>query len=125
MRPASPRELFGLFIVATLAALAWWKAPDFDPYSASFFTKRYIEPYAEMPRDLRIGGAVFAALGSLIMLAGFKTVWRRQLTWREAGVGMFGSLLVIAFGSAFFIAANSAERHIEQMQAGRSDAGKD
>jgi hypothetical protein len=116
--PAGFRSLFGLVIVGTMAALAWWKAPDFDPYSATFFTKQYVAPYAEMPRDFRIGGTVFAAIGGLIMLAGLKTIWRRQLTWRQAGVGIVGSLLVIAFGSAFFVAASSAERRIEQQQAG-------
>lgn len=117
MRICSPREAFGLLIVGTLAALAWWKAPQFDPYAMSFFTKQYIAPYPEMPRELRIGGAVFAAIGGVVMLAGFKTIWRRQLKWREAGVGIFGAFLVILFGAAFFVAANSAERHIEQEQA--------
>lgn len=116
MKRDTSKEVFGLVIVGTLAAVAWWKAPHFDPYAMGFFTKEYVVPYPEMPRDLRIGGAVFAAIGGLIMLAGFKTIWRRQLTWREAGAGLFGSALVILFGSAFFVAANSAERHIAHQQ---------
>ena len=116
MKRDLPRELFGLMIVGTLAAIALWKAPQFDPYTMSFFTKQYIAPDPNMPRDLRLGGAVFAAIGGVIMLLGFKTIWRRQLTWREAGIGLLGSALVIIFGSAFFIAANSAERHMEQKQ---------
>lgn len=116
MKRDTAREVFGLVIVGTLAAVAWWKAPQFDPYTMGFFTKTYFAPYSDMPRDLRIGGAVFAAIGGLVVLAGFKTIWRRQLTWREAGVGLFGSALVILFGSAFFVAANSAERHIEREQ---------
>ena len=80
MKRDTSKEVFGLVIVGTLAAVAWWKAPHFDPYAMGFFTKEYVVPYPEMPRDLRIGGAVFAAI------------------------------------SAFFVAANSAERYIAHQQ---------
>ncbi|WP_324809281.1 hypothetical protein SH584_05780 [Sphingomonas sp. LY29] len=87
MKRDFPKEVLGLVIVATLAAVAWWKAPQFDPKTMGFFTKNYVAPYPEMPRDFRLAGAAFAAIGGLIMLAGFKSVWRRQLTWRSAGRG--------------------------------------
>ena len=117
MKTVSPREAFGLVIVGALAVIAWWNALRFDPYTMSFFTRQYIAPDPDMPRDLMIFGAVLAAIGGLVMLAGLKRIWRRQLTWYQAGVGMFGAFLVILFGAAFFVAADSAERHIEQEQA--------
>ena len=108
----TPKEIFGLLIVGTMAAIAWWKAPQFDPYTTSFFTKTYIAPSASMPNELRLAGAVIIGLGALVGLAMVRGVAKARVTLRESLAAGVCAALVMAIGGAFFVAAHSAQVRI-------------
>ena len=110
----SPKELIGLLMVGTMAAIAWWKALQFDPYTMSFFTKKYIAPSASMPNELRLAGAVIIGLGALVGWLTVRAVAKSRVAARDAWVAGAGAALVTAIGGAFFVAAHSAQIRITQ-----------
>lgn len=110
----TPREIFGLLVVGTMAAIAWWKAPQFDPYTMSFFTKTHIAPSADMPNELRMAGAVIIALGLLVAWVTVRAVVKARIAARDGLVAGVGAVLVMAMGGAFFMAAHSAQVRIVQ-----------
>lgn len=109
--------LFALFIMPCLVVIAWMKAPGFDPYSMSFFTKTYVEPSPEMPGELRIAGLVFIGIGSLLLLAGINGLAKARVRLREIWMVLWIGFCIVLFGSAFFVAADSAKDRIEQEQS--------
>jgi hypothetical protein len=106
--------MYGLLVIATMTAIAWWKALQFDPYSMSFFTKTYIAPSPSMPNELRMAGAVIIVLGALVGWATVRAVAKGRVAARDGWVAGVGATLVIAMGAAFFVAAHSAQVHIAQ-----------
>lgn len=110
----TPKEWSGLVIVGTMAAIAWWKAPQFDPYTMSFFTKTHIAPSESMPNELRLAGAVIIGLGALVGLVMVRAVAKARVAARDSLAAGVGAALVMVMGGAFFAAANSAEVRIAQ-----------
>lgn len=117
--PDSPilmfRKMFFVGIVLpTTIAFAWWKAPQFDPFTTRFFTRSYIEPTAEMPGDLRVLGWVLISLGGLLGWVTLQGVRRAVHTRGETAILALLALEVAVFGGAFFVAADSAEERIAE-----------
>ncbi|MEL7189319.1 MAG: hypothetical protein AAGK17_07185 [Pseudomonadota bacterium] len=106
--------LFAVVGLPLLVFLAWQKAAAFDPFSQSFFTKEYIEPTADMPREIRIGGWVFIAIGVLLALEPAIAAVRGKLKAKHALLMLWLGALVATFGGAFFAAADSAQLRIEE-----------
>ncbi len=105
---------FGFIGLPVLVALAWWKAPQFDPYSQIFFTRFYVEPTPEMPGEMRIMGWVFAGLGGLLIFEPIVVALFGRLKWRQVALMIWLGGWIAAFGGAFFVAADTAETRIEQ-----------
>lgn len=115
--PAHPivavrRVLMAGVFMPVLVGLAWWKAVQFDPYTTSFFTKTYVAPSPAMPDEFRLFGGVVIVIGALVILAFANGLWRRRVVFREIWLEMLWALQVIAFGGAFFVAADRAEQLI-------------
>jgi hypothetical protein len=109
------RKMFFVGIVLpTLVALAWWKAPQFDPLATSFFTRSYIEATTEMPGEMRIVGWVFIGIGGLLGWVALQGVRRAVHTRGETAILALLALEVAAFGGAFFVAADSAQERIAE-----------
>lgn len=113
-----------LFFFPALAAVAWIKAPGFDPYTMSFFTKTYVEPTHDMPGDIRIVGWIMIGIGAIVAYAGLKGVVKRIGKWLDNAMLLWIGMLVVAFGASFFAAADSAQERIEQETAGESRQAK-
>ncbi len=108
--------VFAYFMMPFLVGIAWWKAGEFDPYTTSFFTKTYVEPSASMPDELRIVGCVLIAIGALLIVSCASGLAKARVTFREIWIVIWIGICVAAFGSAFFVAADSAQDRIEQEQ---------
>ncbi len=104
------------FMLPVLIGIAWWKAPQFDPYTMSFFTKTYVEPTPEMPRDFRIFGGVVVGLGVLLGWSTLQGIRKKVHTLRDTVIIGLMALEIAAFGGAFFVAADAAQDRIEQEQ---------
>jgi hypothetical protein len=104
--------LISLVFMPVLVVLAWWKAVQFDPYTMSFFTKTYIEPTPSMPDEFRLFGGIVIGIGALMLAACANGLWRRRVIFREIWMVMWMGLLFIAFGGAFFVAADQAAEAI-------------
>ncbi len=109
--------VFAFFMMPFLVVIAWLKAPEFDPYTTSFFTKTYIEPTLDMPGELRIAGWVFIGIGALLMFAAVNGLVKARVRFREIWVVLWVSISIALFGGAFFVAADSAQSRIEREQA--------
>ena len=111
-------RVFGVFFafigLPLLVFLAWQKAPIFDPFSQSFFTKVYVEPTPGMPGEIRIGGWIFVAMGALLALEPVVVAILGKMKWKHALLMIWLGALVAAFGGAFFVAADSAELRIKE-----------
>jgi hypothetical protein len=115
--PTHPIAALSRILIATvcmpaLVVLAWWKAADFDPYAMSFFTKTYIAPTPSMPGEMRIFARIVIGSGIFLLAALANGLWRGRVTFREIWMAMWMGLLVMAFGGAFFVAADNAEEAI-------------
>lgn len=95
---------------------AWSKAWKFDPYTMSFFTKTDVAPTPDMPGELRIAGWVMIGIALLPGYAGFKGVMKRIGKLWESLLLLWFGCLIAGFGSAFFIAADSAQVRISLEQ---------
>lgn len=104
------------FMLPVLIAMAWWKAPQFDPYTMSFFTKTYVEPTAEIPRGLRIFGGVVVGLGALLGWATLQGIRKKVHSLRDTTLIGLMAIEFAIFGGAFFVAADAAQTRIEQEQ---------
>jgi hypothetical protein len=107
---------FGFIVMPTFVVLAWYKAPQFDPYTMSFFTKTFIEPTLDMPGEIRIIGWVMIGIGAWLVYAGGKSIIKRIGSLRERLLVLWIGCLIAAFGGAFFVAANAAQDRIIQEQ---------
>lgn len=107
------RIFWALIAMPTLVGLAWWKAVSFNPYTTSFFTKTYIAPTPQFPWEMRVAGWVFVAIGALLLITFAYGMTKKRLRLRECWSELSFSILLVVFGGAFFVAANSAQAHIE------------
>lgn len=112
------RQAWGLFFgfvgLPVLVAIAWYQAPQFDPYSEIFFSRFYVEPSPEMPGEMRIAGWVFVGLGALLAIEPILVALFGRLKWRHVPLMLWLGAWVAAFGGAFFVAADTAEAAIER-----------
>lgn len=109
------RRLFwALVLMPTLAAVAWWKAASYNPYTTSFFTKIYIAPSPELPGEMRLAGWVIVTVGALLLVIFMWGLAKKRLRASEGWAEILFALLLVAFGGAFFVAAQSAQFHIDQ-----------
>ena len=113
------RILFAGVFMPVLVGVAWWKAADFDPYTSSFFTKTYIEPTLGMPGELRMAGWVFIGVGVLLFAITLYGLLRIRVVLREVAVVIWVAVLFMAFGGAFFVAADSAQEAITARESTR------
>lgn len=111
--------LIAFVFLPALTWAAWNKAWQFDPYTMSFFTKTYVAPYPEMPGELRIAGWVVIALAALPGYAGLKGVVKRIGRRRDSMLLVWVGCLIAGFGSAFFVAADSAQARIAERMPDR------
>jgi hypothetical protein len=115
------RRAFGFFFAAVglpaLVVMAWTMAPDFDPYTQTFFAKQWVEPTPELPGNLRITGWIMIGLGALFVIepAVYAALGKRAL--RDMALLIWLGALVAAFGMAFFAAADAAQNRISQEQS--------
>ena len=122
--PAHPiataaRTLIAAVFMPTLVVVAWWKASRFDPYTMAFFTKTYIEPTADMPGEFRIFGAVVIGIGALVIAALVNGLVRGRVVLREIWMAMLMGVMIMAFGGAFFLAADRAADAIAARENGK------
>ncbi|MBN8501452.1 MAG: hypothetical protein J0M19_09915 [Sphingomonadales bacterium] len=101
-------------MMPVLVALAWWQAPQFDPYTMSFFSKNYVTPTPEMPRDLRIFGGVMIGIAALLGCATVQGIRKKVHDLRGTVLLTLMGIEIAAFGGAFFVAADAAQVRIEQ-----------
>lgn len=111
----------GFVFLPVLVWAAWSKAWQFDPYTMSYFTKTYVAPSPEMPGELRMAGWVMIALAALTGYASIKAIVKRIGKLWESLLLLWVACLIAAFGSAFFIAADSAQLRILQEQQKSND----
>ncbi len=105
---------FGAIGLPVLVAIAWYQAPQFDPYSEIFFSRFYVTPSPQMPGEMRIVGWVFVGLGALLAVEPIIAAFLGRLKWRHVALMIWLGAWVAAFGGAFFVAADSAAAKIEQ-----------
>jgi len=105
------------FMMPVLIGIAWWHAPKFDPYTMSFFTKTYVEPTPEMPRDFRIFGGIVVGLGAMLGWATLQGIRKKVHSLRDTMLVGLMALEITVFGGAFFVAADAAQTQIEQEQS--------
>ena len=112
---------FGIFFVCiglpSLVALAWLKAGTFDPYTQSFFSKRWIEPTPDMPGQIRMGGWMFIGLGALLAIEPMVVGALGKLKIKQVFLMLWIGGLLIAFGAAFFVAAESSQAKIDEQSS--------
>lgn len=120
MKPLIPnqarevRKIIVLIGMHLTVGAAWWQAIEFDPYTASFFTKTYVEPTPEMPRDMRIIGWICLGVGALIAIGGVQGFRKATAKAIDLLTVIWLAVLIAAFGGAFFVAANSAQARISE-----------
>lgn len=103
------RVLLACVLMPLLVAVAWWKALHFDPFTTSFFTRTYVAPSAETSSALRVFGAVVIAVGLLVAASLAVGLYRKRVVFREVRLALFLAWQVLAFGAAFFAAAERVD----------------
>jgi hypothetical protein len=102
------------FSMPVLVGLAWWKAPRFDPYTMTFFTRTHVVPTPEMPGEMRIAGWIMIGIGALLLWVTLQGIRKKVHTLRETAMIFLMGLEIAAFGGAFFVAADSAQHRLAE-----------
>jgi hypothetical protein len=108
----NPRVIVSIIGLGVLAALAWWKALQFDPYTMSFFTKTYFVPTPDMPGDMRLFAWVIFGIAALLGWSTLQGISKKVHSRMETALMFVLTFEIAAFGGAFFVAANMAESAI-------------
>jgi O-antigen/teichoic acid export membrane protein len=91
-----------------LVGLAWWQAPQFDPYTMKFFTRTHVAPTPDMPDEMRIIGWIMIGIGALLLWVTFQGIRKKVHNLRETTMILVMGIEIAAFGGAFFVAADAA-----------------
>jgi O-antigen/teichoic acid export membrane protein len=106
--------LFVGVMMPVLVFLAWRMALVFDPFTMTFFAKNRPEPTPDLPGQMRTIGMVIVGLGALVSVSTLQSIFTGVNRWKPAAVVVLMGLEIVAFGCAFFVAADNADIRIQR-----------